>query len=366
MKIECLKENLINALSSAGRVAGKNLQLSVLNYVLLSTDKDNLKIKATNLDLGIEIDIPAKVEEKGVVAVPGTTLYNYVSNIQTDQSIKIEHKEGNISIYTPEAQSTINTHSAEDFPTIPRIEEENKVKIPVEDFIKGVKSVGYSASNSTIKPELSSVNIFGEGGKIYFVATDSFRLAEKVIPVKGVEDFNSILIPIKNIPEILRILELEEGEVEIEIGSNQVSFSTKRLYLTSRLVEGSFPDYKQIIPTEYITEVTVLKQDLVNAMKTTNVFLDKFNQVNFKIDPEDKKFSISAKNNDIGESTNFINASVSGEEVDINFNHKYVVDCFSFILSDSVTLFFSGVSKPMIIKGVSDESFMYLVMPMSK
>lgn len=366
MKLECLKENLTNSLNTVGKIAGKNLQLSVLNYVILSAQDGSIKLKATNLDLGIEMEIPAKVNEEGVVAIPAATMQNFISSIYDSHTINMELKDDSVTVYTAENKAVIKTHPHDDFPTIPEVEDGAETRIPSEELLKGLKSVWYSASNSTVKPELASVNMYGYDQKVFFVATDSFRLAEKSIPIKKMDNFDSVLIPIKNIPEIMRVLEADEGLVDVKMSNNQISFSTKNIYLTSRLVEGSFPDYKQIIPEDYVTEVTLLKQDLVNAMKTTNVFLDKFNQVNFKAEPSQKKFTISAKNTEVGENTTSINASLSGEDVDINFNHKYVTDCFQSINDDSLIMYFTGSGKPVIIKGVSDNSFRYLVMPMSK
>ncbi len=368
MKIECLKKNLIKAVSYTNRIAGKNLQLSVLNYVILSAEKNNLKIKATNLDLGIEVNIPIKIEEKGDVAVSGSILYNLISNLQ-GENIKIEEKGNNIKIDGEESKSMIKNHPFDDFPTIPKVEDGNEIEIKIEDFLSCIKSVWYSASNSTIKPELSSVYIYQEAGKIFFVATDSFRLAEKKMFLKNNNEFKPILIPIKNIPEIIRILESEESEeknIILNIGENQISFSTNKVYITSRLTEDNFPDYNQIIPKEFETEVIILKQDLINAMKTTNIFLDNFNKINIKVNNSQKSVVISSKNTEVGENETTLDATINGSDIDISFNHKYINDCFQSINADSVSLSFSGEGKAMIISGVSDETFKYLVMPMSK
>jgi DNA polymerase-3 subunit beta len=154
--------------------------------------------------------------------------------------------------------------------------------------------------------------------------------------------------------------------VDVVLDKNQVSFSYKDVFLVSRVVDGVFPDYKQIIPKQYATEITVLKQDFVNTLKLSNVFSDKFNQVNIKIDSKDKICQIKTKNNDIGENTSIIDSRITGDSIEINFNYKYIIDCFQSINSDSVTLSFSGLNRPMVINPVSDQTFRYLVMPMNR
>ena len=138
------------------------------------------------------------------------------------------------------------------------------------------------------------------------------------------------------------------------------------IYLTSRVIDGSFPDYKQIVPKEFKTEVVVLKQDLLNALKLSNIFSDKFNQVNLLINPAKKIFELSSSNNDIGENKTYLDATLSGEEVQLGFNYKYFFDCFQSINSDSVSIRTNGAQKPIIVSGVSDNSFIYLIMPMNR
>jgi DNA polymerase-3 subunit beta len=227
--------------------------------------------------------------------------------------------------------------------------------------------VWYSASISSIKQELSSVYIYHNDGKLIFVSTDSFRLAEKTLIIRDkIEDFEPILIPLSNIAEIIRVLEYVGGNIELNISNNQISFVSDKIYLTSRLINGSFPDYKQIIPKEYTTEVVILKQDIVNTLKNTNVFSDKFNQVSFSINPAEKSFTVSSKNENVGEVTDAVDSAITGDSLNINFNHKYISDCFQSINQDSVSLEFAGLSKPMVVRGVGDPSFFYLVMPMNK
>ena len=366
MNIECIKEKLMKALSKSEKVTGKNVTLPILSCVLLEAKESSLTIKATNLDLGIEIKIPVKVVKEGSVAVSGTVLNNIISNLPNEKNVTLEINSENLKVVTNHSQSIIKSFPIDDFPSIPKISNEKTFKLSASDLIKGLKSVMYSASVSTIRPALSSVLLYSEEDSIIFVATDSFRLAEKHIRVKKHKEFNQILIPFKNIPEIIRTFEDIKDDIDIVLNENQISFIYEDIYLTSRLIDGNFPDYKQIIPKDIKTEVVVLKQDLVNALKISNIFSDKFSQVTFTISPNEKMFLINTKSLDICEHTQKIDAVIKGNEIKISFNYKYIIDCFQSIDTDSVSLVFSDINRPMIIGPVGDKSFLYLVMPMNK
>lgn len=367
MRIECIHEKLTWAISAAEKIAGKHMTLPVLSCLLFEAGKNDLTIKATNLDIGIEITIPAKVEETGIVAIPAMTLSSFITGAaKSDRGVKIETKDGVATIDTQNSRGVIKVMPSEDFPSIPRVSEETSFLVNGSDFVKGLKSVWYSSSVSGIKPELSSVYVYCEDGMVTFAATDSFRLAEKKVKLKKDKDFGQILIPHKNIPEIIRIFENVNEDISVNLNKNQISFTHKGVYVVSRVVDGVFPDYRQIFPKQKTTEVTVLKQDLLNALKVSHIFSDKFNQVTMVIDPADKKFELKTKNADIGENTHSVSAVIEGEAITINFNYKYIIDCFQSIDTDSVVLLFNGLNRPVLVRATPDNGFTYLVMPMNR
>ena len=186
MKIECVQEKIKEAVGLAERVAGKHMTLPVLSCLLLdATSKNNLIIKSTNLDLGIEISIPAKIDEVGMVAVPSQILKSFIESVTAeDKSIKLVTDQNNLKVVTARSSGSIKTIIADDFPSIPRITDGNKFYLNGSDFARGLKSVWYSSSVSSIKPELSSVYVYCDGDFVVFVATDAFRLAEKRIKIK--------------------------------------------------------------------------------------------------------------------------------------------------------------------------------------
>ncbi len=367
MEFEIKKDALVRGVSLAEKITGKNVAQPVLSTILIDAGDDMVTLRSTNLDLGMEISIPATVTQKGTVAVQGNILTMFVTGIKVDAPVKIKLNNGNLSVNTKKNSTLIKAQPHDAFPTIPRVVEGIQFTLPAHILVQGLKSVWFCASISSIKQELSSVYIYTTGGQIVFVATDSFRLAEKRIPAPQVADFGHILIPHKNIPEIIRVLEAAEGgDVQVSLNKNQVSFEYGSVFLVSRVIDGVFPDYKQIIPKEFTTEVTLLKQDIVDALKLSTIFSDKFNQVNVRVVSKDAQVSVTTKNSDIGENENMLNAVVEGEDIEVNFNHKYMYDVFQVIATDSLCLQFTGKNRPMIMRPIGDTTFMYLVMPMNK
>jgi DNA polymerase-3 subunit beta len=365
MKTECSIEKIKNAVAQVERITGKNLTLPILNSILLIASGKSLKLRSTNLSLGIEIEIPAKIEHEGTLAISGAVLNSVFSNVSQNENVYLEDKDGNLLIKTKKSQIKLKSQPHDDFPTIPIVAGKS-FELDSKKLIEGIKSVYYSSSVSDIKPEISSVFIYTKEDSLVFVSTDSFRLAEKRVKVKGLEEILGILIPFKNIAEILKVFGEFQGSIKVCFNKNQISFSSDNIYLTSRIIDGIFPDYRQIIPKEWSTEAVVLKQDLLNALKLSNVFSDKFNQVNLKITPKDKIFELSSSNSDVGENKTHLDAVINGENVELSFNYKYFLDCFQSINTDSISIKLSGASRPIVISPVSDSSFTYLIMPMNR
>lgn len=365
MKVECDVEKIKYAINQTERITSKNLTLPVLNSILIIASKKSLKFRSMNLSIGVEVEIPAKIEKEGILAITGSVLSQTFSNIFQKDSILIEGEEGNLIIKTKRNKIKLKGQPFEDFPTIPSVEG-SFFEIDAKKFTNGIKSVYYSASPSDIKPEISSVCIYSDDNDLVFVSTDSFRLAEKKIKVKINEDINKILIPFKNIGEIIRIFSEINGNLKIFYNKNQISITYNDIYLTSRVIDGAFPDYRQIIPKTNNTEVIVLKQDLLNALKLSNIFTDKFNQVNLNINPKEKLFEVFSFSSDVGENKTALDASIKGDNIELSFNYKYFFDCFSSINTDSLSIKINEPTKPIIINPVGDNSFTYLIMPINK
>lgn len=364
MKIECVKLNLKNALVIAGRFVGKNLSLPVLRYILLLAGEKSLKIRATNLDLGIEIEIPARVEKEGVVAIPADTLAQFLSNLPNEKNVIVEQVGEHLAISGDTYTTLIKGFGYEDFPTLPLVTKGTTVEIDAKVLLDAFRMTHYAVATSDIKPEFASVYCYTEEHSLVFVATDSSRLAEKRIPLKKEPEPLNVLIPGKNIMEIMRAFEGIDEIIKICATKNQISFHTEHMHITSRLIDGVFPDYRQIIPKKFTTEATVLRQDLIDRLKLTTVFSGKLQQVRLKEYPNEKLFEIESRSDDIGETTHQIDAVLSGDDVEFLLNQRFLTDVLSALSTDSVSLEACGGGRPLVMKGVGDHTFTYVVMPM--
>lgn len=364
MKLECVKLNLKDALLTAERFTGKQLSLPVLRYVLFIAGEKTLKLRATNLDLGIEIEIPAKIEKEGVIAIPADTLGNFLSNLPHEKNVKIEQVGDNLTITASSSLTLVKGFGYEDFPTIPFVTKGNSFEIDAKTLLSGFRATQFAVAISNIKPEFASIHCFTDNGSLVMVASDSSRLAEKRIPLKNAPSDLSLLIPGKNVIEIMRALEGLTERITVTSTKNQISFHSEYIHVTSRLVDGVFPDYRQIIAKQFLSEATLLRQDFIERLKLTTVFSGKLQQVRLKIHPQEKLFEIESRNDEIGETSQQLEAVLKGDDVEFLLNQRFLMDVLTYLSVDSVTLFANGSNKSLLVRGVGDHSFTYLVMPM--
>jgi len=369
MNVYIPKEKLTDAVLRAGKMTGRNLSLPVLRALLLVADSGEgvLKIRATNLDIGIELVIPTRVESDGVAAIPADVLGGLLTASYRGDTVHIRTVGENISVEVGGNTTTIKTLPHDEFPILPTISSGDAVRLSAHKVAEGLRAVSYAGSNTTLRQEIASVYLYGDGTHIVCVATDSFRLAEKKIQTEQPVEMSGILIPIKNVSEIVRNLESYDGDVDITYTEHQAVFGTDDFFITTRIIDGSFPDYKQIIPKEHTTEAVMLKQDVIQALKAANVFANSYGQVRMIVNPKDKEFRFETSNQDIGENSVVVDAALSGDEVNISFNYRYVSDVFQSLgTSDSVVFKWSGSGKPLVVRGIHDALFTYLVMPMNR
>ena len=364
MEITIPHIDLTKALELVGRISTKHVTLPVLQCVRLEAKGNKIKLQATNLEISIEVPITGKVIEEGVVAIPTQVFIQSIQFI-SQKEITLRTEDQVLQLETSNTNTSIKTFAVEEFPNLNQLQGE-ELTLQGSTFAYGIKSVAFSASATSIKPELGSVFIQQKKEhSLTFVATDSFRLMEKTVPQKNLVIEQSLMIPQKNAVELARICEIVGEDPLLINNENQCALRfSNGVYVSSRLVGGSFPDYVQIIPKEFVTHVTVLKEDLQRSFKKTNIFLNKFRQVSLMV--TDKNLTISSQNNDVGHTTDTLRAQVEGEELTLNFNQQYIMDPLMHINDDSIKLSFAGLGRAMIMQGATDRSLRYLVMPMNK
>lgn len=363
--IVSLKKMKIN-LGYANRIANKNQAFPLLASILLYTENNSLKIRSTNLSLGIQLSMSADIKIEGTVLVSGSLFYQFIASLpDTNDSIELKKEKDTLLVISNTQKTIFKTIENDDFPTLPEKTGET-FDFPKESFIHGIESVYYSTAKTDIKPELASVFIYSSNDTIVFVATDSFRLAEKKIKTDTIYNFPPVLIPYKNVVEIVKILEIVDSAIEITISKNQIYFSSTNLFLTSQLLDGVFPDYTQIIPKQSTTTVKLLKEDVISVLKTAVIFSDALNHTTFEVNPSNKNIVITSHNQTAGEHEAFLNGVIEGEAVTVSLNHSYISECLQNIKSEKIELSFSGEKKPVTIKSANDPSFLYLIMPVNR
>lgn len=366
MKLEILKEHLEQIVQVVGKVSNKNLSLPVLGCVLLTAKDGRTSAKATNLDVSVELNLKAKIIEDGEVAIPAHILTQAITTA-TDQKLSLSSDGTTLKIKELKGVANIKTIDTADFPTLPFVKEGEgvSVSVPTKDVARAFKLVSFAASSSGMRPELSSVFLTLDNGMFVTAATDSFRLAESKIPTKTKINTDPTLIPARNTNDIVRTIS-NSDTTEIRIGENQITFISDGSYITSRTIDGAFPQYQAIIPETFATTATMLTEDALRAMRKVSVFVDASSQVGLHVNVENKTLSVEAKNTQVGETEELIEAALEGDPIDINFNVRYLLDALPVISSDSVVFKIAGPGKPMVLSDVPDKGFTYLVMPMNK
>lgn len=365
MQFTTTKEKILSAVVIAERVVGKKESLPVLGCVLLDAGKV-FTVRATNLEAGVENSVAGDIGEQGMVAVPASILSQTLRVVAGDK-VTLKTEGANLLIEARGSKTLIKAVPHDEFPALPSQKSKADISIDRVLFLQALQSVAYAASTSMIRPELGSIYISIEDGRLLAVATDSFRLAEKSVSNASRSGSGEVLIPLKHAQELMHILERISTEtVVFGLDDSQLVVSADALTFTSRVIDGTFPNYKEIVPKTFTTQVTLLKGDFAETLRKARVFAGADQHVGFHVYPQKKVFDITAQSAAIGEMSDSLQAAVSGDDVDVNFHIGYVADCLQSIPSDSITLGFSGAGRPLVVRGASDTAFTYLVMPLNR
>jgi DNA polymerase III subunit beta len=370
MKVEILKENLKNGLSVVEKIVGKNLSLPILDNVLIDTEDGFLSLSSTDLETAIKLWILTKIIKKGKAVVPAKFFSNLVSLLPNEKIILEEKKQG-LYVECKNFKNQIQGFNPEEFPLIPEFKNLEYLEVDNKILCQGLSQVVDVASPSQSRPEISGIYFLFSKNLIKIVATDSFRLAEKNISLEEPVKKNiSFILPQKPAREIINILSEKEGKVKIYFSPNQIMFESQikeaprpQVQIISRLIEGEYPNYEEIIPVKFKTHVVVKRDEFISQVKAASLFSGKINEVKIKINPQNKEINISAHDPDIGESQSSVPAKIDGEEIEASFNHKFLIDGLLNIKSSEIVFDLSKEEGPCILKPVGDASYLYVVMP---
>ena len=365
MNVVCTHENLRKGLNLTSRVSSGSMTLPILNNILLKTENGMLRMSATNLEIGINTWIRCKINEEGAVTVPAKTFNDVISNLPSD-NISLSLENNYLDIQSGNFKTKIKGLNADEFPLIPQIEDQSPIEINASELKEAISQVVFAAASSETQPEISGILFSFEEGLLTLVATDRYRLAEKQIKFDGSAQNSpgkSYIIPNRAVSELNKSLSVYEGRtVRLFTSQNQLMFKTDETEIITRLIDGQYPDYKHIIPQEFVTEIHAETKDLVSAMRTAGIFTTTGNNISLGF-KEPNSLIVNSSSGDIGESVVNISSTVTGPEGSIIFNHRYILDCLSSINTKNVIFKIINGNSPAVIESKELPGYLYLVMP---
>ncbi|HZS03031.1 MAG TPA: DNA polymerase III subunit beta [Chloroflexota bacterium] len=385
MKLSCLKSNLMEGLNVVGRVVPSKSTLPVLGNVLLATDRGQLKLAATNLDMAISYWVGAHVDEDGAVTLPARLLADFVSSLPDDRiDMALTTRGYTMHLTCGRFSANIKGIDAEDFPRIPGVADAVPYALPAAILRECIQSVVFAAAPDDSRPVLSGVLFTLKDGQLTLAAADGFRLAVRSAeltdtPVEGGQPSVPLqmIVPAKALTEVARVL--TDGDAQVEIAAtpnkNQVLFrlatAETKAEIVSRLIEGQFPDYHKILPKQYSTRAVVNTSEFLRATRAASVFA-RDNSMIVKLDvtpgPEELvpgRLNVTANSAEVGDNAGEVDASVDGGEAQIAFNGRYLRDALEALGTAQAALEVTGPSSPGVIKPVGEQNgYLHVIMPM--
>ncbi len=369
MKFTCTRENLLSVLQQVSGIANKHTNLPILNNILIQVSSSKVEMISTNLEIAIKAHLRAKIEEEGSFTVPAKTLTDFV-NLLPEEQIHISLDENELLINCGSSKTKIKGAGADDYPVIPEIEEKNGYVFSAENFKDSLAKVVVAVAKNEIRQELAGVyfGFFTPGFKgLTLAGTDSYRLAEKKLEISQGDESFECIVPSRCVQELIRLIsvgkdEQTENNVRLWVSENQISIRFANFELSSRLVDGKYPDYAQIIPKEFKTGATVSNSSLVKKIKAASLFTTfGVNAVNLKIG--DGQMIVSSTSTQTGEHSSSLDAQIVGDGNEILLNHRYVLDGLQQISGSDVILNINTSDTPCLLKPKNDNSYVYIVMP---
>lgn len=361
MKIICTQENLRNGLQVVSRVVGSSSTLPILNNILLQTENGLLKISGTNLEVGISTYIRCKIEQEGGVCLGAKTILELVNNLP-NENITIEVGETETAVATDRYHTKIKQLPVDDFPLIPKVSEGVELSIPADQLKTSLDQVVFAASTSETQPEISGILANFNTSQLILVATDRYRLAEKSLAFSGAAE-KKIIIPQKSVLELSRLLANLSENVNLQVSDTQLAATIGDTYVVTRLIDGGYPDYKQIIPTETGTVIAVDRAQLASAIKTSGIFSRGVGSVTMNYDAEKQAVQIASVSHEVGESMVDIPAEIDGDSGSVIMNYRYVLDVLQNLTADVLMIQIINDSSPVVFRPQKITDYLYLVMP---
>ena len=371
MKVSVLQENLARGLQTVARAVATRSTLPILANVLLRTDDGRLKLTTTNLEIGVNAWIGAKIEDEGGITVPAKLFADFVNSLPpgpVDLALNVRTKTLHVQSATYEAN--IKGIDAEEFPPIPTLPDKPTTSVAQSVLRQMVNEVAFVAATDDSRPVLTGVLTRFEGNELTLVAADPYRLGiRRGVLLTKVDPAIEVIIPARSLFELARVIADDDKPVEIAVTQNksQVIFHTADVDLVTRLIEGQFPNYRQVIPSSFTTRVVVERDELLKATKLASYFArDAANIVRLAVNPQngDAPLVVSANAAEVGDNVSRVEASVEGNGVQIAFNARFLAEALSSLTAPEVALELGGALAPGVLKVVGEQSYLHVVMPL--
>ena len=362
MKFICTQENIVRGTSKVSAIAGRNNQLPILQHVLLQVRDGVLHLTTTDLEVGAHSMVGGKAEGIGSCTVPARSFLEYVQQLPGKKPISLEVKDGSLICSTTGFRARFPVANPDDFPLLPDGDESGAREFSAKDFCAALSSVIFAASREDMRPEIRSVYISMGDGQLRVAATDSFRLAESITAIEGTGE-STIILPLASAQEVVRLFSSQET-ISVSVQESHVLFYGDDIELSSRLVDGTYPNYQQIIPKTQKTTITVNKERILRALKTLTLFLPRDSRrVELLVSPKEEEIVARVAGGSVGQGRVKIPCTGTGGNVAMLMNIQYILDGLQHFSSDEISLGLSSPQDPVIFRPVGQEGYLYVVMP---
>ncbi|MDI6778036.1 MAG: DNA polymerase III subunit beta [Patescibacteria group bacterium] len=380
MKIQSLAENFKRGILTAEKIIGKNLTLPILSNILIEAERGRLKVMATNLEIGVVCLLRAKVDKEGKIAVPGRIISGYLNNISDEAKLNMEEKNKTLFLTSEGSRAAVKGVDAKDFPLIPKPQSKALFEIDSQKFQESILKVLICAAVLETRQELTGAFFSFEKNRLVMAATDSFRLAETVVNLtsgdlgvdyqKYIAKNTSVIVPAKTLQEVARSITPESGKTKVFIGESQIFFEVDDIMFVSRIIDGKYPEYKQVIPEDFSSSLLVKREAFLKAVRVASIFSDsKSREVKLRLKGGESKLRVESQSVETGENITEIEAELNMKgESTIAFNSRYLTDALASVSSEEVYVGFNDSFGPVIFrevleKGKYNGNFLHIVMP---
>ena len=375
MKLTCLQENLSRALNTVGRAVATRTTLPITQNVLISTDQSKLKLTATNLEIAISTWMGADIEEEGSITIPARLLTEFVNSLPSERiEIASTEQPKGLDLQCARFNAHINGTDADEFPPVPSVDSGVMAKMESKDLKKAISHVAFAAATEESRPVLTGTKVDMSDQKVVFAAADGFRLAVYNADLaEAVSEETSFIVPARSLQEVNRAIGAQGSPIEFTVtpSKSQVLFRLDDIEIVSQLIQGTFPDYAQLIPQNYGARVIMKREDFLRVTRSASIFArDGSGIVRLEVsneEGEEARLKVSSRAEELGDNEGSVDAKIEGEnaETKIAFNSKYLSEVLDNLLEDEVALETTTSSSPGVIRPVdSDNEYLHVVMPM--